>query len=196
MTAALGAVDLVDALHRVDQLQQRRAEEAGATVDDDFRHRAARPGDHGRAARHRLDHHQAERLRPIDREQQGTRPPEKRRLVLLADLAEELHQRIVQHRLHHALEVLAVVLVDLGGDLQRLADAAGDLDGDVDLLFRRAPPEEGQVAAVLGREGVAFQGLAVVHRPRPADAEVVERAPLRVADRHQRNVAEPAIQPR
>ena len=194
MTAALGAVDLVDSLHRVDQLQQRRAEEAGATVDDDLRHRAARAGDHWRAARHRFDHHQAERLRPVDRKQQGTRAPEKRRLVLLADLAEELHERIIEHGRHHALEVLAVARVDLGGDLQRHAHAPRDLDGQVHLLFRRAAAEEGKIATVLGREGVALHGLAVVHRPRPPEAEVVERPPLRVADRHERDVAELAIE--
>ncbi len=35
---------------------------------DDLGHRAAPVRDHGRAARHRLDHHQAEGLRPVDRE--------------------------------------------------------------------------------------------------------------------------------
>src|SRR5437879_4503086 len=35
---------------------------------DDFRNGTPAEGKDGRATRHRLDHHQAERLRPIDRE--------------------------------------------------------------------------------------------------------------------------------
>ena len=43
---------------------------AGDTVIDDFRHGAAIPRDDRRSAGHRLDHHEPERLRPVDREQQ------------------------------------------------------------------------------------------------------------------------------
>ena len=45
-------------------------DEAGHAVVDHLGHRAAVERDHRRAAGHRLDHHQAERLRPVDREQQ------------------------------------------------------------------------------------------------------------------------------
>jgi hypothetical protein len=40
---------------------------------DDFRNGTLAEGKDGCAARHRLDHHQAERLRPIDREQKRLR---------------------------------------------------------------------------------------------------------------------------
>ena len=58
----------------------------------DLGHRAAAQGDDRRAARHRLDHHQAERLRPVDREQQGVGVAEEVVLRRAADLADELDQ--------------------------------------------------------------------------------------------------------
>src|SRR5215510_4581336 len=72
-------------LHLVD-------DETGA-VFHNFRHGAVGPCDHRRAAGHRLDHHQAERLRPINREEQRIRPAQKFLLLLTADLADEFDQR-------------------------------------------------------------------------------------------------------
>ena len=48
-------------------------DESSQAIFDDFRHRAAIERDHRRAAGHGFDHHQAERLRPIDRNQQSDR---------------------------------------------------------------------------------------------------------------------------
>jgi hypothetical protein len=45
-------------------------------------------GDDGRAAGHRLDHHQAEGLRPVDGEEQGLAPERNFGLLLLVDLAD------------------------------------------------------------------------------------------------------------
>src|SRR5262245_1050078 len=67
-------------------------DETGA-VFHNFRHGAVGPCDHRRAAGHRLDHHQAERLRPINREEQRIRPAQKFLLLLTADLADEFDQR-------------------------------------------------------------------------------------------------------
>ena len=50
-------------------------DKAGHAVIDHFRYRAGPERDNRRAARHRFDHHQTERLGPVDRKQQsrGTR---------------------------------------------------------------------------------------------------------------------------
>jgi hypothetical protein len=71
-----------------------------------------------RAACHGLDHHQAERLRPVDREQQGTGIAEERGLIPLVDFPDIFNPRLVEHRLDDFAEIIFVRLVDLGRDLQ------------------------------------------------------------------------------
>ena len=89
---------------------------------DDLGHRAGPPGDDRRAARHRLDHHQPERLAP-SRSGRAARcaSPRKSAFVGSADLADELDERRLEQRLDLPLEVLAIGVVDLGGDAQRHA---------------------------------------------------------------------------
>ena len=57
--------------------------EPGHPVVDHLGDRTGRPGDDRGAAGHRLDHHQPERLGPVDREQHGPRPAEERPLLRL-----------------------------------------------------------------------------------------------------------------
>ena len=78
-------------VHRIHQI-------AGHPVLDDLGRGAAAERHHRRAAGHGLDHHQTERLGPVDGEQQRLRPAEKGGLLGVADLAHELHQGIVQQR--------------------------------------------------------------------------------------------------
>src|SRR5690348_2044259 len=59
---------------------------AGDAILQHLRDRAAVPGDDRGSAGHRLDHHQAERLRPVDREQQRRGIAEEARLARIADL--------------------------------------------------------------------------------------------------------------
>src|SRR5262249_9994409 len=68
--------------------------EPGA-VFNNFGHGAVGPRDPRRAAGHRLDHHQAEWLRPINREEQRIRLAKKSLLPLTADLADEFDQRVI-----------------------------------------------------------------------------------------------------
>src|ERR1700674_2167596 len=56
-------------------------DKAGQPFLDDLRDRAAVIGDHRRAAGHRLDHHQAKRFRPVDRDQQSDRAAQKFRFL-------------------------------------------------------------------------------------------------------------------
>ena len=69
-------------------------DEAGETGVDDLRDRAAVIGDHRRAAGHGFDHHEAERLRPVDRHQQADRAAEEIGFLAVADLADIFDQRI------------------------------------------------------------------------------------------------------
>src|SRR5882757_4479959 len=54
---------------------------------DDFRNGTMTESKDGSAARHRLDHHQAERLGPVDREQERQRIAQELGLAALIDLA-------------------------------------------------------------------------------------------------------------
>jgi hypothetical protein len=69
----------------------------------------------------------------------------------IADLADVLDQRMVQQRLDHLVEIPRVGEIDLGGHLQRHAQALGDLDRLVGPLLGRHAAEEGEVA--LARPG-------------------------------------------
>jgi hypothetical protein len=68
-------------------------------------------GDDRGAAGHRLDHHQAERLGPIPREEQGEGARQKLGLGRVADLADEFHERQRQKGTDLLLEVVSVYLV-------------------------------------------------------------------------------------
>ena len=72
-------------------------------------------------------------------------------LLRVADLADELDQRIVQQRLDLLAEIVRVGGVDLGGDLQRHAEALGDGDRPVGPLLRRDAAEEGEIALAAWR---------------------------------------------
>ena len=79
------------------------ADETRDAVVEDLGNRAAANGHDRRATGERLDHHQAERLGPVDREQQRPGATEKRALLRLGDLAAVLDERMVQQRLDRAV---------------------------------------------------------------------------------------------
>ena len=143
------------------------------------------PGHDRGAARHGLDHHQPERLRPVDRKQQRLGVAQELGFLVVADLADILDQRIGQQGLDFVVEVGPVGLVDLGRDLQAHARATGDLDRPVGAFLRRDPAQEGEIglpgycgeAVGVGREPVRNGGQPIGLRERPA---------LIVGDRDQR----------
>jgi hypothetical protein len=106
--AAPAPVDTIDVFGRRDSLLLVLDDKPGHPFIDDLGHRPVRVGDHGRATSHRFDHDQAERLGPVDRHQQRPRVADEIVLRLLADLADECHQRIVQQGFDHGLEIFAV----------------------------------------------------------------------------------------
>ena len=133
--------------HRGDRFLHAFHQKAVASMLDHFRRRAVAPGDDRRSRRHRLDHHEAKWFRPVDREEHGARAAEECGLVGIADLADELDQRVVEQRLDLILEISGVGVVDLGSDLQLHAGAPGDLDRAVGTLLRRDPPDKGEIVA-------------------------------------------------
>jgi hypothetical protein len=90
-SADVSPVKLANASDCIDGILFVLHDEARFAVGDNFRDRATWKGDHWGAAGHRLDHHQSERLRPIDGKQQGLCSSEKGRLVMVADFPYEFH---------------------------------------------------------------------------------------------------------
>ena len=101
---------------------------------------------------------------------------EELRLLRLVDLADIFDRVAVDQRLDRLAEIGWIVVVDLGGDLQLHAGAAGDLDGAVGPLVARQPAEEGEIR--LGRGSLSGQRQIFVQRQAVIDvADPVRRAP-------------------
>ena len=136
---------------------------------------------------------QAERLRPVDREQQRPRLAQELGLAALVDLADVLDAWLLQQRLDLGAEVVLVDAIDLGGDLQRQADGAGDRDRAVDALLRRYAAEKREIAAArLERRLSRSARQAVIDGA--DEVRVGDRRALRVRDRDQRHVGKAAIE--
>ncbi len=159
---------------------------------DHFRHRAVVERYDRGAAGQGLDHHQAERLRPGDREQQGRGVAEELRFCGLADLADIVDQRVIQQMLDLVGEERLIGGIDLGRDLQGQAGPLGDLDRRLRSLFRRDPAQKGEIAAAgPGVEAEQVGRQAMVDRARPVQLRL-DRA-LMVGDRDQAIVGKAAI---
>src|SRR5271167_64127 len=91
-------------------------DEAGKSVFNHFRDRAAIERDHRSATAHCFDHHQTEWLRPVDRHQQANGAGEKGRFIAVADLPDHLNAWTIQHRPYHPIEEVLVGLVHLSSD--------------------------------------------------------------------------------
>ena len=77
-------------------------------VLDDFRHRSTPEGNDGRTAGQGLDHHQAERLRPVDGKKQSRRVLQEAVFSGVIDLADKFGARGIDQRLQLLPEVTAV----------------------------------------------------------------------------------------
>lgn len=94
------------------------AHEAGHAILDDLDNRAAPECDHGRATCQCLDHHEAERFRPVDGKHQCAGAAEERLLLGLGDLADELDVGLREQRLDVMRVIGAILWVELRGDSQ------------------------------------------------------------------------------
>src|SRR5687768_14420939 len=107
------------------------------------------PSNHRGPGRHRLNHDQPKRLRPVDWEQESQGIPEKTTLFVLVDLANELNKRMVEQGPNHLLEIVLVGLIHLGGDLERNSGTLRDLDGAVGALLWGNPAQKREVITPL-----------------------------------------------
>ena len=112
----------------VDGLFETFNDKAGRFMIDDFVHRAASKRHDRGAARERLDHHEAERFRPVDRKKKGLRMAEKLVLAVLSDLSDEFKERIVEQRLNLPGKIRRVGRIDFRRDSQRVPAGFGDPD--------------------------------------------------------------------
>ena len=162
----------------------------GHAFVDHLGHRAAAPRDHRRAAGHRLDHHEAERLGPVDREQQrrarcrGTRASRASPISPTNSTSAARRSSGSIARSKYALSGR----VDLRGDLQRHARRGARSRS----RGRRASParcgrgrrDSRRAASALNGHSVCRH--AVVHGAEPV--RVAQRLALVVGDRHQREL--------
>src|SRR3954468_10471452 len=156
--AYAGAIEVADTTYRFDRRIDGIDDESILALADDFGHRARAPGHAGRATRHRFDHDQPERFRPIDRKQQRPRLAQELALVALADFSYVFHVGLRQQRLDLGGEILAVRGIHLGRDAQLQARAAGDLDGAVGAFLRREAPEKREVTLL--RRGLEWAKIS------------------------------------
>jgi hypothetical protein len=174
------------------KLRRDVLDDPGHAVDDDLRHRAAPQRDHGRAAGHGLDHDQAERLLPADREQHRAGP---RQQVALGGGVGDPEQ----------LDVLPEPWLDLlleVGELHRLAALAGEhdrqpgrpgcVDGQVRSLVRVHPAEEQDEVLLVRLERERARPDRVVHGRGPGQPRSVRALRLRDGD-HPDGLAQRAV---
>src|ERR1019366_10211577 len=89
-----------------------------------------------RAAGHRLDHGQPERLGPVDQEHEGQGFAEKIGLLLLVDFADELYARSFEQRSNLLAEIGLVHPIHFGRYLEWDAKSLRNLDRAIDALHR------------------------------------------------------------
>ena len=153
-------------------------EEPGDAVIDDLGGGAG-TGGHDRGARGQsFDHHESERLGPLDGVDQGDGVPQESVLLGLRQLPHVLRVR-AEERSHPLLEVRALLrLVHLRGEEQPHTCAPGGDDRLTGTLVRVHPAEEASVAAVTRAERDARDVEAVVDDA--VDAGSVRRRRLMV----------------
>ena len=188
MPAAFLAAQLVQARHRGHHLVDGLAQETADAVAQHLGHRAAPHRDHRRAARQGLGHHQAERLGPIDREQQRRGAAQQLGFVLLVYFAHELNLIPAKNRLDLAVPVILVDRIDLGRDFERHTRTTRDLYRQIGPLFGRDTPQKNQIFAPSRLKRIIFDRYAVVHTAGPVQIERGQRLALRHADRNQRHM--------
>src|SRR4030088_253066 len=118
-------------------------DKAGQALIDDLGDRATVICNDRRPACHRFDHDEAERLGPIDRQQQPDRATEGGGFFVVADLADIFDERVIHQRANNFIVIFLVGSIDLRGDLERNTAPDRNLDRPVYALLRRNPAEHG-----------------------------------------------------
>src|ERR1700746_590037 len=102
------AAELRNPPYCCNRIFQLRHDEASATFFHQFRNRSLTVSNYWSATGHRLYHDQPERLRPINRKQQGIGIAQKFVLLPFTDLANAFHKRFAKQRLHNCREVILI----------------------------------------------------------------------------------------
>jgi len=129
--AALPAVDTGEILDGFDSFVNTFYEEAGDALFDDLGDGTQWICNDRKAACYGFDEHDTERFGPVNGKQQGGGISQKFVLLGIANLADELDEFVTQHGFDVSFEIIAVTLVNLGGDFQRHLCAERDLDGAI-----------------------------------------------------------------
>ena len=142
------AIETAEPTHGHDRLIDQVDEEAGNAVVDDFRRRTARKAMTGVpqaiASIITMPNGSGQSIGNSN----ASASPRNCAFLLLVDLADEFDFGIlIDHRPDALLPIVLVDAIDLGGDLERRADASRDLDRPVGAFLRRNPAEEGEIAA-------------------------------------------------
>src|SRR5262249_16040618 len=128
------------------------------TILEYFWHSTVGIGNDGSPAGHRLNHNQAKRLWPINGKEERIGLTQKGVLVVSPNLSYVFHQGILQKRLHHLPEVVAVSSVNLAGNLEWHAYLLGNGNGLFHPLLWRYAPQKRQVRARCLPEGIEVFG--------------------------------------
>ena len=111
-----------------------------------------------------------ERLRPVDRKQQGGGVAKEGLLLPVIHLANEPDIVLIEERLDRLVEIAIFPARHLGGNAQWQARAMGHPDRDIRTLLRRDPAQKGQIAFRLLGELEQVRGHAVMNRGQPVEA--------------------------
>lgn len=129
---------------------------------DDFLDRAARKGEDRRAARHRFDHHQTERLLPLNREQEGASARQQAVLLLGVRFSHVLDLHAVDFWRDLLFPVVAEHRLHFAGELQSHAGATCGLNRQMRAFTRRHPAEKCDVVLLRRRTRVVVYRNPVV----------------------------------
>lgn len=139
------AVQLREAADRGDGAGFILDDEAGQALIYDLGNGAAIVRDDRGAACHRFNHDEAERLRPVDGNEQPDRTTEEVRFFMISDFADVIDERVVHQRANDSVVIVLIGPIDFCRDLERDAASYGDFDGAIDPLFRRDPAQHSQI---------------------------------------------------
>jgi hypothetical protein len=125
--------------------------------------------DNGRAARHRFDHHQAERLGPVDRKQQSRGIGEKFLFGFIVNFANQPDLVAVDLRFKPFLEVTPLTARYFCRDAKRHSGGARNADCGLRALLGGEPAEKGKIKIRFrsrgGTDWQADNSLRAVPRP-------------------------------
>ena len=184
--AHAGAINLIEFRNSLYGFGFTLNDEAGCAILDHLRNRAGCKCDDRRAAGHGFDHHQAKRLRPLNRKQQSRRASQKVLLGLFIDLPDEFNPIAIDHWLYFFAEVPVLRSRDLRRNPQWHPCGLGDPDRSFRAFVWSDPAKKGQIASSGIRRSECIDRQSMINRAQPAGFG--QGTPLVIRDRDERCV--------